>query len=176
MRVRWGILLPFVQMAIAVVLLLLGYVHDRVATGVTPPPFETLLCYAISAPVLLLRLCYTYFLGIIRWPTSVSTGIIVDDALFISGAGLLWYLVGHAFDSRGQRRTSRKFLSNQLRMTADVLLVLFGAALGVVGIGERQYQYGFLLGTPFVLWSLAIVAFYGRDLVRLVRRKESNAP
>ena len=170
--------LPLLQMAVAAALLLLGYARDRAATGFEPPPVapETLLCYAINAPVLLFRMCYIHLLGMMERAINAFDEPIVDDALFVIGAGLLWYMVGCLIDFRGQKRACLAFLSMRFRMVLDLFLVLFGIALGVVGFGARRYQYGVALVTLYILWSLAIIVLYGLDFLRLVRRKESDAP
>lgn len=169
--------MPLVQVAVALVLLLLGHAHDRALVGLEYPFMspETTLCYAISAPALLFRFCGVRLWEMMRLSNSASAEIIVDDALFVFGVGLLWHVVGRVIDSRGQKEASLTFLSTPFRTSLDLFLVLIGIALGVVGLGARQYKYGLILVAFYLLWSLAIVVFYGLDFLLCVRGSATRA-
>lgn len=122
MRAKWRAILPLVQMAVAVALLLLGHAHDRADVGFEPPPVspETTFCYAISAPALLFRFCGIRLWDVMRLSNSASTEIIVDDIIFIVGVGLLWYVVGREIDLRGRKKTSLMLLPPPFRISLDL--------------------------------------------------------
>jgi hypothetical protein len=95
------------------------------------------------------------------------TGITVETFLFIGLVWLLWYLVSVEVSGRGQSILTSKV---RFRIVADVLAMLFGVALSVMGFNIYERGFGFvttystLVSAPYFLWALAIVAFYGHDL------------
>jgi hypothetical protein len=173
MRTKWSVLLPSGQMAVAVALLCLGHRQDAATVGLEYAfvSLPTMLCYAISAPALLFRFCGIHLWNLMRLSNSVSAEVFVDDAVFVLSVGLVWYIVGHEIDLRAQNKTTFMLLPSTFRMVVDLCLLLFGSALGIMGLGSRQYQYGPVLVAIYIMWALVIVVVCSLDLVRVARGK-----
>ena len=102
---RSVILLPSVQLVLAIALMQWGYW----ATMHRPGKFDTLyistpsmLCDGLDAPAVVLRMLYRMFLERL-WPAGDLwnvAGFGVDDVLFLAGVATLWYLVGRSLDRR----------------------------------------------------------------------------
>ena len=149
--------------------------------GINPePPPLLLACYLINAPVLLIRYAVVFLLGKI---IPAVCGMASLDAcylgenlaargVFLLGAGLLWYLVGHAIEGEWKGGVPAVPFRSWRRVTMDVAAVLFAflcVSLGVLNWKDRAYPLR--LPLPFlslVLWGLVLAVLFGRDLLKPV--------
>jgi hypothetical protein len=174
MRIRMRIALPLVQVAIAVPLTLSNYYFGSEPQGhEAHRKLDVQLGFALNAPAMVSR----NFLEAIavqfcpeKYRTSPSTGcyplpFAVETVVYFGLVGLLWYAVMLEAAGNGQSVLTTK---TGMRPAADALAILFGAAVGVFGalisqqIGPRVDS--FLVGIIYIIWAIAIMVFYGRDL------------
>jgi len=178
-RVKLKYTLPLSQMALAVVLLWWSQVWFkavmRTADMPGPPPAFTLLI-AINAPLALPRLlCIRH----IFYPW--------DNVTLIAAVGLLWYWVALNTDSWRTHKAVFMFKRKSQRLVGDLALIALGAFWGFIcvqdGLTARSFFDGSRFGlfhawmrTPFLVavavcslaWSLALIYFFGRDLIQCV--------
>jgi hypothetical protein len=177
--IRFYALLPLAQMVIAGALLwwseifrALTHFHDM------PGPDRAFaLCISINAPVFLLRALW--FRHLSGWH---------DHALLIVVIGLLWFWVALNITSWQRRKAVRTFSWKPLRLAGDLLPTAVGALLGFVFVMNfpevvRGIKYSrdftealWLASEPalFLAWSIALVFFFGRDLIHCVSPTKSG--
>ena len=170
-RVRLRYILPAAQVTAALVLYYLGgrwYEGMRhVSSMPGTSPFFTLLV-SLNAPLALVRGLYYRHVPEL-W----------DRWVFVSAIAILWYWVALNVESWRRDRKVLAFSRFPLRLTADLLLIALGAFWGFVFAGQgRQIhmdlEFAHPLFVPCVLglllaWSLALIFFFGRDLIQCVR-------
>jgi hypothetical protein len=171
MRIR-RLLLPLVQVALAVVLTMPDYLTPPSAEHSLKEKLSLQLGFALNAPALTLR----YFLEQFamqfcpeRYMTSDITGcfplqFIFETVIYFALVLLLWYVV--TLELSGRRSVT--IPKTRFRAAADALAILYGLTVGAFG-ALVSHQIGspvtsFVIGTTYVIWALAIVVFYGRDL------------
>jgi hypothetical protein len=86
--------------------------------------------------------------------------------------GVIWYLVGIEISGKGQSVLAAR---SGMRKSADLLGIAFGAMLGaVILVSNNQVggprAYGIIVALLRLLWPLAIMSFYGRDLRSALQR------
>jgi hypothetical protein len=112
--------------------------------------------------------------------------IAIENAIFIFGVGLLWYLVGVVAESslRKQRNVGSPMPAGPVRMVGDLGLVGLGVAfIMLVGYGTRDLLRMQSAGAAaleaglWAIWGFALVIMCGRDFVRGIssRRKVLHA-
>ena len=107
--------------------------------------------------------------------------LLLEKLLYLVLVGLLWYVVSIEIDGKGLSVLTPK---TRMRRTADVLAVFFGVAVANTGLLIRRYEFGFvttystLVATPYFIWAVTIVVFYGHDLWACLdkARKGKNHP
>jgi len=152
MLTRTTTLLPASGIVVALTLLEIG--SKQVPTVLLDsPPFvapATELCWAINAPAALL------LGGLLMLAHSFRFWQVV----FLSGVGLLWFIVGLEVELRLTKTPSTRH-----RLVAALLATTLVVALVSVGVvAWRQDQVGFSIGCA--AWSAVVALFYGFDLLR----------
>jgi hypothetical protein len=104
-----------------------------------------------------------------------------DRCVFISAIAILWYWVALNVESWRRDRKVLAFSWLPLRLTADLLLIALGVFWGVVFTTQGRLIHADLeLSSPLLAfpvlglllaWSLALVFFFGRDLIHCVRER-----
>lgn len=181
MRVKLKYTLPLSQMALAVVLLWWSQVWYKAVTRTADmpgpsPAFQLLI--AINAPLALPRLLCIHYL-FYPW----------DDVTLIAAVGLLWYWVALNIDSWQKRKAVFMSARGSLRSLGDLVLIALGAFWGFICVQDEltgrdlaDSSLGLFqpwLRTPFLVavavcsfgWSLALICFFGRDLIQCVYPK-----
>jgi hypothetical protein len=157
---RWCLILPLLQLGLAVALGALGYqqyqheMAGALALWHYIAPAEIIL-HTINYPAAVLTGIFfnehTFYLGIEHSPAKFIT-YVLNIALMWAGAGLL-------LDRRSQIRTRRHVLLNTLG-------ILFGFFLLVAAIGTAlTYQALLLIAAPFV-WSFCFIVYFAYSLLR----------
>jgi len=173
MRLKLKYVLPIVQSLLAVALIIWNRAEAQSVYG-TPLPFK-LLC-SINAPVAVLReLLWSHRLY--GW---------WDYILFVAAIGVFWYWVALNIHSWRQTRRVLMFSWEPLRLAGDALAVGTGALWLFIYWREPRSPYmpvSWLSWIDFLmallsLWSVALIFFFGRDLIHCVLRKNplSTAP
>ena len=153
--------LPLGQLIIAAGLTtrnLLRPEHMSSPTWVYP---DKQFCDGINAPASLIR-----FLAVVALPRFAFPFTI---AVYFTAVAFTWYLVSLEISGRSPGWTSVLTAKSGERGWADVLLILVGATLAVLGVGVRHQfagvsTYSNLVAIPYFLWATSIVTFYGHDL------------
>ena len=135
-KLRFQILLPITQLLLALVMIAWGRQVPRPA-GLDFPysPTPVLVCNGINAPATVLSLSAS-FLPIDRpdrTPISLF-GFGAQGLLFLLGVVLLWFFIGHTIDHRLRRPASVRHTAGAARSILDVVLMLLGILLLLVGI------------------------------------------
>jgi hypothetical protein len=182
-RVRLRYVLLVAQMLLAMGLYVwsdasLREVRRHSAMVGTTPGFTLLI--ALNAPLAFLRELYFRHTAI-REP--------YDRLVFLFGIGVLWHWVGRNIESWNKRRTVVLFTWLPLRAAADLTLIGVGGFWAFVVINWRLWANRVLpnstwiwilsVFTPIALWAVALVFFFGRDLLQIIRGRPSqqtNAP
>jgi len=165
MRIRMRIILPLVQMAIAVALTVSNYLRpiSVVSPAWTAPDRQ--ICDGLNAPAALIRIFLTRLVSTwISLPYRMQFWF--ETIVYILLVGLLWYTVGIEISDNGQSVLTRK---TTVRRVTDVLAFIFGTVLAGLGIVVRgQFgvvtTYSNLIAIPYYLWGTAIAILCGRDL------------
>jgi hypothetical protein len=174
---RLRILLPSIQIVVAVILLTSNYLRPDPPHNPASRAADLQFCDGLNAPAalakyLLMRIVYREVL----FPYSPWAELIVQTVVYLGLIGLLWYVVGLEIDRRTRGGPSRSTARTCVRPIADSLLIAFGITLAIVAVkfhaGAGTY-YG-LFGILHLSWAVVIVAFYGHDLwIVLARRTRS---
>ena len=164
---KLAVVLPFVQFAVAAILLRSGYRQ---------------ICYGLSAPALLFK-----FLDPVGWgptfrrlPQSVL-GFDTDDCFFLIGVIVVWYFVGRVLDGRRKSKTSRAHGRGTVLIVFPLLLVLGGLLFpfGLLElIGPQHFRNAGHLhesGLLTLTWSVSLIFVSVRGLLRAIRLGLSNA-
>jgi len=132
------------------------------------------LCWALDSPAAVLahfqREMTREF--VMAYP---RIGIVFNDIVVVCLVWLLWYAVGTETRGKGLSVLTPK---TGIRRTADIVAILFGASLvpyadSIVGGGG---YYTILLSCTHILWTVAIILFYGHDLWASFRCKPVSGP
>ena len=183
--VKLKYLLPLLQMVLAIGLLRLSNSWVKAMRGVEDipgpsPAFNLLVC--INAPVGAARAFWFRYLP----------GYWVD-LTFIVAIGLFWYWIALNINSWRERRMVVMFTWWPMRIAGDLLLIGVGAILlvyvyvnqfgvrmavealrGPLSPGQLAWRWLVPnIGLPLV-WSLALIFFFGRDFVHCVLRKKTR--
>lgn len=187
MRIKFRLLLPAIQIAMAVLLLVLGE-HQRAAhrgQDMYFGPPAAWICYALNAPATVFRSGVMYLWNELGRPFA-SHVIAIDNAIFFFGLGVVWSLVRVVADSwfRKRRNIVSAMPAGPLRLVGDLGLVGLGVAFIVlVGYGTRDLLRmqsavaAALESGLWAIWGLALVIICGRDFIRGIsaRRKVLHA-
>jgi hypothetical protein len=165
MRPRIRLVLPLIQVAIAVALIISNRLREQ--WGLRPaflaPDLQ--FCCALSAPATVIWSVFRILKG--HWYWAPLIGEIVEKLVYLVLVGLLWYVFSVEWGGRGQSLLTPK---TKIRSVADVLMMAFAGFVAVFGLSVRSHVFGFvttystLVATPYFLWALLIATFYGHDL------------
>jgi hypothetical protein len=101
-----------------------------------------------------------------RWfPGHHSLQFVLETIVYFVLVAVLWYVVSVELGGRGQSVLASR---TGMRSAADILAIILGAALGLVGfLVRRQFgyvsTYSTLVAVPYFIWGAAIAVFYGHD-------------
>jgi hypothetical protein len=171
MRVKLRYALPAAQMALSVGLL---WWSDRwfkvqmLLQDMPGPAPAFTLCISINAPIALPR-------ALLFRHVSASW----DYVVLVLAAGMLWYWVALNIESLRREGKVLMFRWVPLRVVGDLMLIAMGVFWGLTFVAEtralRQPRplSGWLWASgifcPLLAWSLALIFFFGRDLIQCVR-------
>jgi|SRR5579862_9556684 len=178
MRVRLRYVLPAAQVALAIGLYSWSDAWFREMHGHTMPGpslgFTILL--SVNAPLALLREGYYLHTGIPE---------LYDRLLLLFGVALLWYWVGRNIESWNERGTVASFTWLPLRISADLMLITLGGLWVFIVLKNRLWVNEILAYSnriwllsvfmPVVLWAIALLFFFGCDLIQIIRGKQSHS-
>lgn len=155
---RLVLLLPAVQVLLAIVLLVAGS-RQKPSVLQDFPPFvapATKVCQAINAPVLPLEgglIALSQRAGIDLGSHQTR----VWELCFLAGVVFLWFLAGLEIESQlHQRRTRWRALVDCVAICIGVALLFFALA------AWRQAESILTVGSA--AWSIVLIAIYGREL------------
>ena len=132
-----------------------------------------IVLYGLNAPA---TLFYTYLekLAMLFCPSQYRTGpstgcdpldFIFEKVIYTALIGLLWLAV--SLEAAGRGRSVLTPMTGA-RAAADALAIVFGVAVGALGIGLSlrlgRPWYGRVDFVTFITWAVVIVWFYGHDL------------
>jgi hypothetical protein len=172
MRLSLRFTLPSVQTVIAIALTMTIFSRPESETYVYMDNFGLQLGFALNAPATALRYCLerlamqfcpaTYEGN--SWTGCYPLAPIFETVVYFGLVWLLWYVV--ALEAAGGGQSVLTPRTGRRRLT-DSLLVLFGALVGVFGILSNRIGEPIrstLVGVTYLLWAIAIIIFYSRDL------------
>jgi hypothetical protein len=126
-------------------------------------------CDGLNAPATLVR----YFIekAVDKFfPSFLWFNFVLSFVVYFAVVGLTWYFLGAEIDGRNPDRVSALTSRTWSRSFADVLLVLIGTTLAVVGqlvrhqFGGKPSPYSNLVAVPYFVWATILIVFYGHDL------------
>jgi hypothetical protein len=164
MRTKLPLVLPLVQVVAAAALTASYFVRRDGTLAKMQPDIQ--LCHALNAPATLIK---QLFLGTAHaWLPQFypSVDYVVDTVVYFPLIWLIWYLVSVEIGGAGYSILTPK---TRMRGTVDIAAIVFGTMLAVFGLlvcSEFRHvpAYACCLAIPYLIWSLAIVVFYGHDL------------
>lgn len=184
-KIRFALVLPVVQLVLAIGLLRWGIwqVHHPPGSFDTPyaatPMFA---CQGINAPAVLLENFFRTVAPLRRVNEMLSDRLVGGyDLSFLVGLMILWYLVGRNVDRRVMGATSAQRRTRAGNRLFQLLQVTCGACVGIMG--AKQFDYlgrwnnvvgNILSGTLFLVWSLVLITLPGAKLVKAIRRRYSG--
>jgi hypothetical protein len=167
-KLKLPIILPIIQVLVAVVLLLQAdRTHGPGAWIITFPP-AWLICKGLNAPAMLLLVPFGgtwYFVPQIR---------IVGRALFLVSVAIVWYFVGRVLD---QRRAPSRAREHRVATTLllQFLLLVAGGILFYSGLNELGVPISTVVGVlPTFVWALSLIFFSSVSLLRVLRGRHRH--
>ena len=146
-RAKIQVILPTVHVVLASLL---------IANSGRPLDFERtewILCSAINSPAFLLA-----EIPVIVSDVAFRGGFYLENAIRLFFVWAVWYGVAVETGGGGESLLSSK---TRARRVIDAVAVVFGAAVFVGWRQPPQTPYYMIIK---LIWSLSIMAFYGRDL------------
>jgi hypothetical protein len=129
--------LPLVQVAVAVALTTSNRLGPFSIADPTWTKPDRQFCDGLNAPAALIRFFLIRFADI-WFPLYYPIEFVLETVVFFLLVGLLWYLVSIEIGGKGQSVLTPK---TGIRRAADVLAIIFGAVLAVLGLFVRG-QFG----------------------------------
>ena len=175
MRLR--LILTAVQIVVVLTLIAIGSQElksdrgKRLYADFGPP--ATRVAYAINAPAFIARSGMLALWDTLHLQHSGVTDT-MGRGLFIIAVGILWFCVGIEIESRIQGRRWILASPALLKTASSVLLILGGAFSGILAWGAwtaTQWRYVpnaqvFPETAFYLLWAVALITVYGRDLLK----------
>ena len=166
-RLKW--MLPIVQVAISSVLLLVGtFQHPLGSTEYKYGSAAVRICMGLNAPALVFRFAALSSLQTLGVRTTDTR---VDNACFLLGIGLLWYLVGLQVET-ARRREPPRGVYGTVRVVAYLFFFVVGIGLlpTAIQMWSRIHWYSMTAacveGSLEIAWGLVLVFCCGRGLLR----------
>jgi hypothetical protein len=104
------------------------------------------------------------------WVIASIAGLYMDDLFFLTGVGVLWYLVGRSLDRRPARPAFKAPTATGL--IARLLMLAVAGYLLVLGLGwarNPHFDNPSLVVVPMLTWSLILMFLSARWLVTAFR-------
>lgn len=165
MHLRTRFVLPVVQIAVAVGLTTSNRLRPVSTENPTWTAPDKQFCNGLNAPATLIRVFLTGLTD--KWLFGYyPIEFILETIIYFVLVGLLWYIVSIETAGKGRSVLATKI---GCRRSVDILAIIFGIVLAVVGIFVRgQFgivsAYSNLVAIPYYVWGIAVVVFYGHDL------------
>jgi hypothetical protein len=173
-KLKFAVLLPILQLLIAVILLQWGYrEHGRRGLDTPYGSTATMVCHGLNAPALLLRaLALLLPVAMATRVPTLQFGFGLDEIFFLVGVGVLWSLVGGVLDRSRAPKTSKSASNLWLNMFYVVLFVwggclMYSAVQALRSPGKWNNPAGNVTeGVLFAIWSLLFISISARRLIR----------
>jgi hypothetical protein len=163
-KLKFAIVLPLIQVLVAVVLLLQAdRTHGPGGVDYHYFPPAWLICKGLNAPAMLLLVPFGgtwYFVPQIP---------IVGRALFLISVAIVWYFVGRLLD---QRRAPSRAREHRVATTLllQFLLLVVGGILFYSGLNELGGPISTVVGVLLTfIWAVSLIFLSGVSLLRVVR-------
>jgi hypothetical protein len=186
-QLRWRVILPVVQILVAIGLSHLARPARRPAGSHTPYlSTARAVCEGLNAPALLFRNEADMLIPIqIDHPPPSIVGFYLSELAFLLGVGILWFLVGFEFDSFKARNRPLK----PRRTFAEIVFVGGLLALGFWTAAFSATNFGHLqdlgrwgnVGGPIVeaafcwIWSIVLIVIPGIQLGKILVNRQPKA-
>jgi len=162
MRPKVRIVLPFVQVLVAVALITSNVLRPNPIRNPLFMAPDWQLCAGLNAPATLTRGWLARITDGWRWGNPLT----VWTPIYLLLVWLLWYLVSIEIGGKGQSILTPK---TRMRRMADLFLIIGGAAVGLGGLSIRRESgfaapYSTIEAVPYFIWGVVIAVFYGHDL------------
>lgn len=164
-RVR--VLLPLVQLIIAVALTTSNFVRADSPSNPAWRAPDRQVCDAVNAPAAVVR--FGLLKALDRWaPNHVRADFVIETGVYFVLVALLWYGVSVEITRHRQSRCNLARTRTVSRALFDIFFVLFGIAVGTAGQPVRHQfmdvtAYSTFLALPYFIWAVVLVVFYGYD-------------
>ena len=163
MRPKVRIVLPLIQLAVAGALTTSNFHRPNPIANPSFRAPDWQFCAGLNAPAAIIRDWLTR--NIWQWGHP-QIDFVLQTALFFLLVWLLWYLVSIEIGGKGHSILTPK---TRMRRISDLLLMVFGTAVGLGGLTVRHDlgvsgPYSNLVAVPYYIWGVVISVFYGHDL------------
>jgi hypothetical protein len=178
---RLKVILPTVNVAMAAILLGIGYI---------PPvgnwsPVSWQVVFSINAPANLLRNLVWFewdkhvhpHCSVVSADTCIGIERVTEVAAFLLGVAFIWYVVGVEIEATRQGTRAMAHFGTLARVSADVVLFCAGAFFVFLFVANWRIMHLFLRSWVdlrifcYLAWALALAIPYGRDLIRCIARR-----
>ena len=185
------LILPLTQAALAVVLKAHSFLGPDLPSRPAWQKADNQLCDAWNAPATLVRegliwlasraecllipvrlrpeapCCWGYL--------SYPVDLLIRTILYFGLVWLLWYAASIEIGGGGRSLLAPR---TGMRTVADIFAVLLGASLIAFGLAVRSgfrapSTYWNAMATPYYMWGILFVIFYGHDLRRSFRSSQN---
>jgi hypothetical protein len=140
MRTRIRLVLPLVQMAIAIALTASNRLRPQSWESPTSLAYDWQLCCGLNAPATLIWSCLMRFHGEWYWEYPL-VGVVLETLVYFALVGLLWYIVSVEMGGKGQSSLTPR---TRMRGAADALAMIFGRAVATFGLLIRLHGLGYV--------------------------------
>jgi hypothetical protein len=175
----WKGALPITNLAVAVVLLCIGY--TRPIREWQPSPWEIAVCYSINAPANLIRFLAQRFwfrvtmnCPLARLESCIHLGVPFEIGVLLLAIAVLWYELGAAIERRAN--ASFKCARPVQRLIIDFAFVVIGSVCVFISVEDLKNPRR-LAPIPsmgiacYMIWGFALVLLFGQELVRALFQK-----
>jgi hypothetical protein len=171
---RLAVLAPMIQLVVAIALLLVAH-RTSAPKGFESSyyvPTAALVCYGINAPASLVKLIGMLVVFLTNRPISIH-GFGIEDAWFLVGVTLVWYMIGRKLDrlrSVAESQKLRKLSATEIMV--KLLLLLLGGYFFYLAIeaflvfGKWNNPTGNIAeGFLFLAWSVVLILLPAKKLL-----------
>lgn len=165
MRPRVRIVLPLVQVVVAIALLTSNFLRPNPMSSPSWRAPDWQFCAGLNGPATVARDWLIRLTNGWSWGHARITFAFWTTLYFVL-VWLLWYLVSIEIGGKGRSVLAPKTGTPR---TANLFLIIIGAAVGLCGLSIRHESafadpYSTLVAMPYFVWGIVIVVFYGHDL------------